>query len=76
MLAVRADAPILHRARRALTRAPVTVVVVFRALAAREGDESIQKLMEMGFSREQCVAALESNEYDENRALDALLSGA
>lgn len=75
MLAVRADAPILHRARRALTRAPVTVVV-FRALAAREGDESIQKLMEMGFSREQCVAALESNGYDENRALDALLSGA
>ena len=44
--------------------------------AAREGDESVGKLMEMGFSREQCVAALESNDYDENKALDALLSGA
>ena len=44
--------------------------------AAREGDESVGKLMEMGFTREQCVAALESNDYDENKALDALLSGA
>lgn len=42
-----------------------------------KGDEatSIKKLGEMGFTEEQCRAALKANDGDENRALDALLSG-
>lgn len=31
--------------------------------------------MEMGFSREQALTALEKNGFDEDKALDALLGG-
>ena len=39
-------------------------------------DSSVKKLMEMGFTDEQCRKALEKCGGDENQALDALLSGA
>jgi len=44
------------------------------ACAPREVDESVKRLMEMGFTEEQCIAALTRHESDENRALDDLLS--
>ena len=37
--------------------------------------ESIKKLMEMGFTEDQCKTALGKCDGDENRALDQLLSG-
>jgi len=37
-------------------------------------DKSVKKLMEMGFSEDQCKKALSQTENDENRALDWLLS--
>ena len=37
--------------------------------------EAVSRLVEMGFSREQCIKALADNAGDENAAVNALLSG-
>jgi uncharacterized UBP type Zn finger protein len=38
-------------------------------------EDKIKKLMEMGFTDEQCKGALERYDYDENLALNYLLGG-
>jgi len=45
------------------------------AIPKGDEDTSVKKLQEMGFTDEQCRAALKANDGDENRALDMLLSG-
>ena len=38
-------------------------------------EDKIKKLMEMGFTEDQCKEALERYDYDENLALNFLLGG-
>jgi hypothetical protein len=40
-----------------------------------EFNAKVAKLVEMGFSEAQCRTALESNEFNEERAISSLLQG-
>jgi ubiquitin-conjugating enzyme (huntingtin interacting protein 2) len=44
------------------------------ATGLQKGDEKIQALMDMGFDRETVVKHLEKSNYDQNQALESILS--
>ncbi|KAJ3069821.1 hypothetical protein HDU98_007134 [Podochytrium sp. JEL0797] len=62
-------------AQEAKTEAVVAPAAPVAAKEAGEEMEEVKELMSLGFSKEQCVAALEKNEFDVTKASNCLLDG-